>query len=60
MTRTYPPQLIKKQSLVERKDQVNSEISKLNTQYEPLLEFHANLSKVEDLSTIQNDISIRT
>lgn len=51
-------QLIKKQSLVERKDQVNSEISKLNTQYEPLLEFHANLSKVEDLSTIQNDISI--
>ena len=30
----------------------------MNTQYEPLLEFHANLSKVEDLSTIQNDISI--
>jgi len=51
-------QLIKKQSLAERKDQVNNEISKLNTQYEPLVKLHTNLSKVEELSKIQNGVSV--
>ena len=52
-------QIIKKQSLVGRKDQITNEITKLNAQYEPLLQLHSNLSKVEDLSKVQNDVSIR-